>query len=267
MPIKTPTVLHVAVHTPDGVVQGSRLVGPKLAAGPQRVAVAGEDLPRAGRFPVDVWLTGAGGRTVLRGTGTTPDCAAIRPVDDHLRLAFAESGATVYQRLGSLPRIRWAAKSEVVPQAKERIAELKAGIPDDTVLLDDDSTPAAAGAPAGVRVTADTPERISTTVDAQGRGYLVVADAIVRPGWNATVDGHPVRVVHGNHAFGAIPVPEGKHQVVLEYTAPGLAAGKVITAGSVLVVLGLLIWPSWRRRRRRGRGAPEVTLRQPEGGS
>ena len=267
VPIKTPTVLHVGVHTPDGVVQGSRLVGPKLAAGPQRVAVAGEDLPRTGRFPVDVWLTGAHGRTVLRGTGGSLDCSAVRPLDDRLRLVFAESGAIVYQRLGSLPRIRWAARSRVVPDAKQRVAELKAGIPDDTVLLDDDSTPAAAGDPADVRVNSDKPERISTTVDARGRGYLVVADAIARPGWKATVDGHSVRVVHGNHAFAAVPVPEGRHQVVLEYDAPGLAAGKVITAGSVVVVLGLLIWPSWTRRRRRGPGEPEVTLRNPVGGA
>ena len=114
-------MLHVAVHTPTGVMEGERLLVGELAAGPQRVAVAGEGLPPGGRYPVDIWFTGVPGGTDLHGTVEQPWCAAVRPRDDGLRLVFAEAGATVYERLRALPRIRWASRSEVVVDADERI--------------------------------------------------------------------------------------------------------------------------------------------------
>ena len=251
--VSRPGVLHVTVHTPDGLREGSRLLPSTLPRGVIRVGVVGEDLPAGGRYPVDVWFSGARGETALRGGADGLACAGVRPEDDGLRLASAEAGAVVFERLHALPRIRWAARSRVVPDAKARVADLKSGIPDDEVLLNDDSTPAAAGEPAEVEVLTDDPERISARVDAAGAGYLVVADALLRDGWNATVDGRAVRVVPGNHAFAAIPVPQGEHTVVLSYTAPGLAAGVVVSAASGVVVVALLLWPWWTRRRRRAR--------------
>ena len=255
-PVSHPAVLHVAVHTPDGVREGSRLIGPVLPQGVVRVATAGEDLPTGGRYPVDVWLTGVRGKTVFRGDDDGLACAGVRPEDDGLRLVFAEAGDVVFERLHALPRIRWASHSRVEPDAKDRVADLTRGIPDAEVLLDDDSTPSAEGAPAELRVLSDQPERISAEVESSGRGYVVVADSIVRPGWNATVDGHDVPIVHGNHAFAAIPVPSGKHEIVLSYDAPGLTTGVFVSIASGLVVVGLLVWPwFWPRWVRRRKGA------------
>ncbi len=257
-PVKRPAVLHVAVHTPDGVREGSRLLRYTLPRGVVRVATPGGDLPAGGSYPVDVWLTGMRGTTVLRGAGDGLACAGVRPADDGLRLVFAEAGDVVFERLHALPRIRWASRSRVVPDADERVADLAAGIPDDEVLLDDDSTPSAEGEPATLRVLSDQPERISAEVDASGRGYVVVADAIVRDGWTATVDGRPTPLVHGNHAFAAVPVPSGTHEVVLSYAAPGLRAGVMVSAASGVVALALLVWPWWwpRWSRRRTGARP-----------
>jgi hypothetical protein len=249
-PVSRPAVVHVAVHTPDGVREGSRLIRGMLPRGPLRVAVAGEDLPPGGRYPVDVWLTGVSGKTVLRADRDGVFCAGVRPTDDGLRLVFAEAGDVVFERLRALPRIRWASRSSVEPDADAQVARLKRGIPDDEVLLNDDATPAAAGEPAEVKVLSDEPERISARVNAAGGGYLVVADAVLRDGWSASVDGRAVGVVPGNHAFAAIPVPKGEHTVVLDYQAPGLAVGALVSAGSGLLLLTLLVWPWWTRRRR-----------------
>ncbi|HEY9353070.1 MAG TPA: YfhO family protein, partial [Nocardioides sp.] len=68
-----------------------------------------------------------------------------------------------------------------------------------------------------------------------------------------TVDGRPVDLVAGNHAFAAVPVPDGAHTVTLRYDAPGLRAGAVISAVGVLVLLGLLLVPTVFRRWRRSR--------------
>ena len=145
-----------------------------------------------------------------------------------------------------------------------RLSRLRAGVPGDTVLLDDPSTAPAGGGAAGVRVVEDDAEGIAVRVEgAATNGYLLVADALVRDGWHATVDGEPASVVPGNHAFAAVPVPGGSHTVVLRYTAPGLAAGAWTSAASVLVALGLLVAPPALRRRRRPRTGPRTGY--PEG--
>ena len=253
VPAQGRALLHVAIHTPTGVVEGERLLVGELAAGRQRVAVAGEGLPAGGRYPVDVWFTGVPGGIRLHGTVKQPWCTAVRPRDDGLRLVFAEAGATVYERLRALPRIRWASRSEVVTDADERLRALTRGIPDDMVLIEDADAPPAAGGRAEVSLLSDVPEKIAARVSAEGAGYLVVADALVRDGWTATVDGKEVDLVHGNHAFASVWVPAGEHLVELTYNAPGLRAGIAVSAVSIVVACALLLVPAVRRRRRRRR--------------
>ena len=105
-----------------------------------------------------------------------------------------------------------------------------------------------------------------TDVDARSRGYLVIADSIVRAGWQATVDGTPVGLVRGNHAFAAIPVPSGRHRVEVRYHAPGLRVGAMLSGVSVLVAGALLAVP-WLRRRREERSPTAATAAAGPGGS
>jgi hypothetical protein len=156
----------------------------------------------------------------------------------------------VYQRLGALPRIRWASSSEVVEDADERVRALTSGIPDDKVLIEDLDAPAADGGGAEVTPLSDVPEKIAAQVDAEGAGYLVVADALVRDGWTATVDGEEADLVLGNHALASVWVPAGDHRVELTYTAPGLRSGTAVSVVSVGVACMLLLVPAARRRRR-----------------
>ncbi len=256
--------LHVTVRSPSGIREGERLLESRLRPGGLAVAVAGEDLRSSGPSTVEVRVTDVSGDVQLRGSGGSLSCAAVRPVPDGLRLVFADAGSAVYRRLDALPRIRWAAHSEVVSGTRARLSRLRAGVPGDTVLLDDPSTAPAGGGAAEVRVVEDDAERIAVRVEgAATNGYLLVADALVRDGWHATVDGEPASVVPGNHAFAAVPVPGGSHTVVLRYTAPGLAAGAWTSAASVLVALGLLVAPPALRRRRRPRTGPRTGY--PEG--
>lgn len=250
-----PAQLHVRVTRGGATAEGVRTVQGKVRAGASlAVAVAGEDLP-PGRATVEVWFTGYRNAVQLVSdeAGTGPACAAIRPGrDDRLKLVFSDAGSIVYERLDSLPRIRWAGRSEVVADRAQRLARVTAGVPRDTVLLDSGATPAATGSTASVDVRTDEPETIAADVtSASGDGYLVVADSIARPGWTATVDGRSAPVVRGNHAFAAVPVPAGSHRVELHYTAPGLKAGLVVSAVAGIVALVLLALPFPRRRRRR----------------
>jgi len=76
-------------------------------------------------------------------------------------------------------------------------------------------------------------------VEADGAGHLVTRDSFAR-GWTATVDGAPARVLRANGKHIAVPVPAGRHEVVLRYRPPGWLEG---LAGSALAVaLAALAW-------------------------
>lgn len=66
-------------------------------------------------------------------------------------------------------------------------------------------------------------------VEADGFGYLVSRASYAR-GWKARVDGKEARVLRANGKHRAVPVPAGRHAVVLRYEPPGLRLGMAITA-------------------------------------
>lgn len=256
----TNATVHVKLSAGNTNLQsGLYLSQPTVAAGTVlSVPVAGEDLPAGTPFAVTISVTGSTTPLVLAGTGSQAACATVAPKADGLKLVYAGPGAVIYQRLTALPRIRWASGSEVVSGGAAQIAALQRGIPPSSVLLAAPG-PAAAGRPATVDVTEDSGDRLAARVDAAGAGYLVVADPMQLPGWSATVDGHPVRLLHADYAMVAVAVGAGKHSVAFTYRAPGQRAGAAITA-TALVVSGFVLW--WDRaratpRQRRRRRSPE----------
>jgi hypothetical protein len=99
--------------------------------------------------------------------------------------------------------------------------------------------------------TSTDPDRPALLVTTQAPGLLVVADSWM-PGWTATVDGRPARVLRGNYAHRVIPLPEpGRHVILMEYHPPGLALGCVLSLGSTLawvVLVALRVAGRYRTR-------------------
>src|SRR5262249_20207657 len=152
------------------------------------------------------------GAITLAANGTVPAISVIRPADDGLRLVFA-GGATVYERTRVLPRVRWASNVVVAPDKLTRLTFLANREPPNTVVLNT-PVPKTSGLPAKVDVVSQGGDSVHARVDAQGDGYLVVADALTN-GWVATVDGHSTPLVPADHALVAVRVPAGHHDVVL----------------------------------------------------
>jgi hypothetical protein len=96
------------------------------------------------------------------------------------------------------------------------------------------------------------------SVDSSGPAWLVVPQSW-SPGWSATVNGEPAKVVRANYAKQAIQVPAGRSEVELNYRPVGFSAGLVVTVMTLLgcaVALALQqpqLRYALRRRSRRGR--------------
>jgi hypothetical protein len=79
--------------------------------------------------------------------------------------------------------------------------------------------------------------RISFTSKAAAPALTVVAQTFYH-WWQATVDGQPVPIWQANHAFQAIQVPQGNHEVLIEYKDRAFQWGLSISVVS-LALLGL----------------------------
>jgi hypothetical protein len=87
-------------------------------------------------------------------------------------------------------------------------------------------------------------------VESSAPALLVVAEAWY-PGWRATVNGRPAKVLPANVWMRAVQVPAGKSRVELYYVEPTLARGAAISL-CALLLLFVLGWHAWKQER----GAP-----------
>lgn len=244
--------LRLDILDADGevLVQGSTRVINGMEPGKYGVAVLGEDLGE-GPGPLTARLTFESSDGSIALAGEPGGVPALSPVvvpdgGDGLRLVFVD-GATIYERLDALPRIRWASEAIVEEDAAERPALIAAGLPSDTVVLSAPG-PEPAGAAASIDVVEDGFDQMVLSVDAAGAGYLVVADA-KQEEWHATVDGEPTELVAADHAMVAVFLEEGTHEIVLSYRPR--AWGQSVALSLVAALVALLVWSATTTR---GRG-------------
>ena len=185
----------------------------------------------------------------VQGDAGAPALSAVAGQSDGLELVHVDDSA-IYLRENAQPRIRWASQSTVVTDQAQRVSLLAAGSVGANEVVLSKSGPAASGASASVDVTEDGNSTVSATVNAQGSGYLVVADAD-QVGWTATVDGHSATLRQADQGVVAVDVPAGKHVVTLTYWAPHLTLGLAATGATVVILLGAVLGEWWWPRRRR----------------
>jgi MYXO-CTERM domain-containing protein len=100
-----------------------------------------------------------------------------------------------------------------------------------------------------VRIAELFADRLVLDVDLERPGVVVAVDAW-DPGWRASVDGRPARVLQANGVFRAVAVPAGRHTVRMLYRPRSVVLGAATSAGGLLV-LAIVGGVAHRRRRRR----------------
>ncbi|MGP8020343.1 MAG: YfhO family protein [Limisphaerales bacterium] len=86
-------------------------------------------------------------------------------------------------------------------------------------------------------------QKVRLTVEAPAPALVVMAQAFYHD-WHADVDGQPVPLLRANHAFQALEVPAGRHEVTLRYEDGMFRLGAAISALTFLGCLtGLFVKP------------------------
>lgn len=160
-------------------------------------------------------------------------------------------GVNVYQVRFSLPRAWAVSDVRVVPEPAAVLA----------AVLDPNSHPGDVafveqpppltiqpGLPRpDVSVRSVWPNGIELGVRSEGSALVVVADAW-HPGWVATLNGAPTRLLRTNYAFRGVAVPAGEHVVEMRFRPTSLVYGAVVSAISVVVLVLLIALGSRRGR-------------------
>ncbi|MBI3548544.1 MAG: hypothetical protein HY078_05775 [Elusimicrobia bacterium] len=75
--------------------------------------------------------------------------------------------------------------------------------------------------------------------------------------WRASVDGVPARVFPAYHAFRMVPVPKGSHRIRFFHHDALFSAGRLMAAGTLLII-GLAVVADEARRKSRRAVAPKI---------
>lgn len=184
------------------------------------------------------------------------DLASIRyllsrtPIEES-RLAAARfrhvadlPGRSVYENLEALPRFYLAGRVRPAASLEEAARAVRDPSldPRETAVVEG-LREVAGGADGRVTVVWYQENGFELEVETPRPAYLVTSETHY-PGWKAWVDGREARLYYTNVAFRGLPVPAGRHRVVMRFEPAIVGVGAAVSALSLCT--GLL--PAFRRR-------------------
>jgi uncharacterized membrane protein YfhO len=90
-------------------------------------------------------------------------------------------------------------------------------------------------------VLRDGPNCVTIRASINAPGYLVLADTWY-PGWRATVDGEPAALMCANHAFRALQLEAGEHEIEMVYRPRSAVVGGATSLTALaLFAFGMLV--------------------------
>lgn len=155
-------------------------------------------------------------------------------------LIYQKSPWQIYRNNDALPRF-FLTDSFIVEKDKEKIiSELYDNKRNTkTVILEEDLNISIQKGKGKIKLIKYSSNIINFSVDTQSNNILFISDTFY-PGWKAYVDEKETKVYRANYAFRAVPVPKGKHKVVMTYSPSSFNLGLKISLIGLLILAVLL---------------------------
>jgi hypothetical protein len=183
------------------------------------------------------------------------------PADVPGRIVASEAGYHLLELDGAQPRASVVPTWNVVDDGALALESVLGRGFDPTITAVVEGDPQILPVPGSAGGTATyeeaSPEDVRLQVVANGPSIVVVRNTW-EPGWEATVDGRPARLVRADFFLQGVPVPEGHHEVRLVYREPAIGRGILgsALAWAALTAVGIVGIVVARRRATRSPALP-----------
>ena len=98
------------------------------------------------------------------------------------------------------------------------------------------------GKNAFVKINKYDDEKIELNVNATGNNLLFLGDTYYPIGWNANIDGKPVKIHKLNHGFMGVVVPKGEHKIDFLYKPKSFYEGRILTLTLNILIISSLFF-------------------------
>jgi len=156
-----------------------------------------------------------------------------------------DNGWQIYDNQAALPRATLFGQYQVITdsrQAVETLLNSEFDYRSTLILSQPPSSPPQSDPTATATITQYLPHRVTITTQSQQPQLLLLTDTFY-PGWKTTIDSEPTQILRANHAFRAVSLPAGNHQIVFKYDPLSVKLGMVVS----LIGLSLAAYEIIRR--------------------
>lgn len=257
-----PTVQSVVKHQRIEVagVATERGTDGKAAAGDRLLSYAGftYDRPVTASYVV-VRAIPPVGELALYGAAVVASDGSVQQLfgrtKTKYRPVYVDNQIRVWENTSAQPRAFVVPAVRTAPNLGAALSEMihRPFQPDREAILSFDSSAATAnlatrgGGTGSARVSAYLADAVEVHTSASADAWLVLSDTYY-PGWSATVDGQPTPLLRGDVLFRVVPIPAGDHIVTFQFDPTSIKLGLAISAGTLLLVLGGLLFPGRLKR-------------------
>ena len=146
----------------------------------------------------------------------------------------------VYRRKAALPRAWIVPTTQVMPALQDTINAIHApGFEPRAVAFVTDDLGCSAGTGGDAQITHFEPGVV--TVSTNGSGLLILGE-VWYPGWQATLDNQPVKVIKADGVLRGVCLPEGQHTVSFRFDPPLVKWGVGLTGITIILLAGSLVF-------------------------
>lgn len=170
-----------------------------------------------------------------------PDMLVYRNQNFQERVRFYDN----WKYIDGAPLDEWRQARQVLGSVYRAIVEKKLDLQRDLLLNEAPPLPYSWGQEAkpsssSAEILEQASDRMAVAVNAANPGFLFISSNYY-PGWKATVDGRPAKLLRSWVTFCAVPVSAGQHVVQFIYDSGPVNASLVV---SFLAAIAWLIWVS-----------------------
>jgi hypothetical protein len=165
---------------------------------------------------------------------------------------FEGNPRAIYENKDAFPRA-WVVGDYTVATGDQSLGMLAGGAIDlrrSVILSEEPAIKPEPGDSAVVSIVREHDKALSLSVTLDRPGIVVISDAYY-PEWKATVDGVPATIIRANHAFRALALEAGAHEIEMHYEAALLRKGATISITTFVLTILALVGAWWAGRRTR----------------